>query len=80
MRWVLIVFLALYAIALVLFLIGTFGLFGSPQGPLAGVFLIPIGLPWNIIADRAGLAPLAAGILSPAINALIIYLVWRKFA
>ena len=80
MRWVLIVFLALYAIALVLFLIGTFGLFGSPQGPLVGVFLIPIGLPWNIIADRAGLAPLAVGILSPAINALIIYLVWRKFA
>ena len=45
-------FLLAYAAALFLFLAGTFGWFGSPQGPLAGVFLIPLGLPWNQLIDR----------------------------
>ena len=40
-------FLLLYLIALLLFAIGTFGLFGHESGPLAGVFLMPLGLPWN---------------------------------
>ncbi|HRD98420.1 MAG TPA: hypothetical protein PLA97_18720 [Rubrivivax sp.] len=34
----------LYAVALALFLVGAYGWFGSPQGPLAGVFLIPPSL------------------------------------
>ena len=29
--------------------IGFFGLFGSPRGPLAGVFLIPLGMPWILM-------------------------------
>lgn len=44
-------FLGLYVLALLLFLVGTFGWFGSPQGPLAGVFLAPLGLPWNLLLD-----------------------------
>jgi hypothetical protein len=31
--------------------IGTFGLLGSERGPLAGVFLVPLGLPWNLLID-----------------------------
>ena len=46
-------FILLYALALLLFLIGTFGWFGSPSGPLAGVFLAPLGLPWNLLLDWA---------------------------
>jgi hypothetical protein len=46
-------FLLVYVAALVLFLAGTFGWFGSPQGPLAGVFLVPLGLPWNLLLDWA---------------------------
>lgn len=46
-------FILVYALALLLFLIGTFGLFGSSEGPLAGVFLVPLGLPWNLLLDWA---------------------------
>jgi hypothetical protein len=42
-----IAFALLYVLALGLFVVGTFGLFGSPSGPLADVFLMPLGLPWN---------------------------------
>lgn len=40
-----------FVVALFLFLVGTFGWFGSPQDPLAGVFLVPLGLPWNLLTD-----------------------------
>ena len=67
------VFLALYVGALVLFVIGQFGLFNSPSGPLAGVFLVPLGLPWNLVADHVpeGVRPwLGAG--APIINLAIL--------
>jgi hypothetical protein len=47
------VFAVLYAAALAIFLIGSFGLFGQPRDPLAGAFLIPLGLPWNLAVDTA---------------------------
>ena len=30
---------------------GTFGLFGTERDPLAGVFLLPLGLPWVLAID-----------------------------
>jgi hypothetical protein len=63
--WVLKIFIGAYVVALLLFLIGTFGWFGSPQGPLAGVFLVPLGLPWNLLLDWAG-DPLRAGMAAAA--------------
>jgi hypothetical protein len=77
-RWVWFGFLLLYLAALFLFAVGTFGLFGSPRGPLAGVFLVPLGLPWNLWIDffPPGLRPwLAAG--APIVNLLAIRLVCR---
>ena len=50
-RTVLVILTVLYLIALTLFVVGTFGLVGSPQGPLAGLYLIPLGLPWNLMLD-----------------------------
>jgi hypothetical protein len=73
-RWVVIGFAALYALAFALFLIGTYGWFGSPQGPLAGVFLVPLGLPW--ILGVGGLPELlrpAAGVAAPALNLLLLW-------
>ena len=73
-RFVLSAFAALYAAALVLFLIGTYGRFGSPQGPLAGIFVIPLGLPWNRLLG--GLPPAvlpAAAVAAPALN---LFLLW----
>lgn len=73
-RFVVVAFAALYAVAFALFLIGSFGWFGSPQGPLAGVFLLPLGLPWNRLLD--GLPPAAlpaAAAAAPALNLLLLW-------
>jgi hypothetical protein len=80
-RAVFVVFVVLYLLALGIFLIGTFGLFGSPSGPLAGIFLIPVGLPWNMMLDsfpeaaRPWLASLA-----PLLNVFIIGTICRMIA
>lgn len=38
-------FAAAYVMALAILAVGTFGRFGSERGPLAGVFLVPLGMP-----------------------------------
>ena len=64
--------------ALALLLIGTFGLFGQERDPLAGVFLIPLGLPWVLWTDGLsdGLKPWLAT-LSPLLNIVILAAVCR---
>ncbi len=64
---------AFYLVALALLLIGTFGLFGQERDPLAGVFLIPLGLPWVLWTDGLsdGLKPWLAT-LSPLLNVVIL--------
>jgi hypothetical protein len=71
-------FALLYVLALGLFVVGTFGLFGSPSGPLAGVFLMPLGLPWNQMLDvfPEPLGPMLV-ILAPALNLVILVLICR---
>ena len=63
------IFVFLYAAALALLLIGTFGLFGNEKDPLSGLFLLPLGLPWALIVH---IAPESLWIwlaaLAPAIN------------
>ena len=73
---VVIAFSVLYALAVGLLIIGTFGLFGSPSGPLAGVFLVPLGLPWNLAFDvfPEPLWPTLA-VLAPALNLIILVLI-----
>ena len=75
-RLIVIGFFVLYALAVGLFFVGTFGLFGSPSGPLAGVFLIPLGLPWTLMLDvfPEPLWPTLAA-LAPAVNLTILMLV-----
>jgi len=60
------------------FLIGTYGRFGSSQGPLAGVFLMPLGLPWNLWLDGlpSAIRPTAA-VAAPALNLLLLWGLWR---
>lgn len=77
-RLVLIGFAVLYAAAFLLFLIGTYGWFGSAQGPLAGIFLIPLGLPWNQLLGGLPSAALpAAAIAAPALNLLLLWSLCR---
>lgn len=73
-RFLVMAFAVLYAAAFALFLIGTYGWFGSPQGPLAGVFLMPLGLPWTLWLDGlpSAVRPAAATAV-PALNLLLLW-------
>ncbi len=74
------IFGALYLVALVLLLVGTFGLFGSERDPLSGVFLMPLGLPWNQLiasAPESTLPWIAA--LAPLVNLGILSALCRRF-
>jgi hypothetical protein len=74
----LIVLALLYAAALGLWLVGTFGLFGQERDPLAAVFLAPLGWPWNTAVDLAP-APLRPGLAAaaPLANLALVALVCR---
>ena len=52
-RWAIGLFAAAYVAALAIYGIGTLGLFRQLRDPLAGVFLLPLGLPWNRAVDAA---------------------------
>ncbi len=77
-RIVLVGFGVLYALAMVLFLIGTFGLFGQEEDALSAVFLVLLGQPWIRAADTLPetLRPLAVA-LAPAITLAILWLACR---
>lgn len=68
-----------YLAALTLFAIGTLGLFGQERDPLAGVFLVPLGLPWNRMVDvfPEPLWPWL-GAAAPLLNIAILAFICRK--
>lgn len=77
--WILLV---LYLLALAVFAVGTLALFGQPASPLSGIFLIPLGFPWFLIADSL---PDAIGpyilALAPIVNlAILRWLAQRTLA
>ncbi len=81
-RWFAAGFAVLYAIAISLFAIGTYGLFGSERDPLAGVFLIPMVVPRVYLLDFAFLPESARpwlGMLAPLLNLALIVPVCRQF-
>ena len=71
----------LWVAALAILAIGTFGLFGQARDPLSAVFLMPLGLPWSLLAGRL---PEGAGaialILAPGLNLLVLALLCRASA
>ncbi|MCW5702502.1 MAG: hypothetical protein AB7I42_08730 [Bradyrhizobium sp.] len=75
---VLVLFAMAYAFALAILAIGTFGLFGQERDPLSGVFLMPLGLPWNLMLTffPDALGPWLA-LTTPAINLALIYVIGR---
>lgn len=78
MKWAFIIFAVLYALAVFLLGVGTFGWLGQEQDPLAGVFLMPLGLPWIVLADWMGVTGAAVMLLAPAINGVILFWLWRR--
>lgn len=79
-KWIIRIVGLLYLGALSLFLIGTFGFFGQEQDPLAGVFLMPLGLPWVLWLDTfpKPALPWLAG-LAPLLNLAILSLLCHRF-
>ncbi len=73
-RFVTVGFAVLTVCALGLFAIGTLGLFGAERDPLSGVFLLPLGMPWNRLIDGAPdvLLPWLAA-AAPLLNLLILW-------
>ncbi len=69
-------FAVAYGVALFLFLTGTFGWFGQEKDPLSGVFLLPLGLPWNLAALPDRFMPFR-GAAGPAVNLAVIWLFCR---
>ncbi|TNF63319.1 MAG: hypothetical protein EP307_05310 [Rhodobacteraceae bacterium] len=80
-RSILVVFGLLWLLALGLFLVGAFGLFGAERDPLSAVFLIPLGLPWIYLIDHLPemLWPWAAA-LAPGVNLAILVTLCRLFS
>jgi hypothetical protein len=72
-RTMIVIFLLLYLLALSIFAIGTFGLFGQEQDPLSGVYLIPLGLPWNrFLESFSDGVKFWLALAAPALNLLIL--------
>ncbi len=69
-----------YAAAVAIFLVTVFGLFDQPEDPLGAVFLLPLGLPWNLLL-RGAPTPLLPWLFAaaPLVNiALLLWLCRRK--
>ncbi|MEO8618771.1 MAG: hypothetical protein ABI412_05345 [Sphingomicrobium sp.] len=65
----------LYLVALFLWAVGTFGWFGANKGSLAGILLVPLGLPWNRFGEGYAIA-----LLPPVLNIAILMLLSRVAA
>ncbi|WOI58086.1 hypothetical protein [Palleronia sp. LCG004] len=80
-RWSLRLLALVYVLALILFAIGWFGLFGADRDPLSAVFLMPLGLPWVLFADflPEPLWPIAAA-LAPLLNFALLAALCRWIA
>ncbi len=70
------VFAIAYAVALLVFLTGTFGWFGEETDPLSGIFLVPLGLPW-ILIEVPDPARMVVAILAPVLNLILIMVLCR---
>ncbi len=78
-KGILIIFAIAWLIALVLLLIGTFGWFGQEKDPLAGVFLLPLGLPWIYLLGPSEGSPWIA-IAAPGFNLALLWALCRAIA
>lgn len=74
---VILVFAALWMLALLVFAIGTFGWFGQERDPLSAVYLVLLGLPWNRVADISGSAGPLLAIVAPGVNMLLLVALCR---
>ncbi len=78
MKWIFWAFLIAFAAALGFFASNMLGMFGQTPDALAGLYLLPFGLPWNMIGmELPDPYPLFIGLGGPIINLAILWLLWR---
>ncbi len=67
-----------YAAALLLLLTGTYGWFGNEKDPLSGIFLLPLGLPWNMMLGKTSdsIRPWLAA-AAPLLNIALLWIFCR---
>ncbi|MGL4397895.1 MAG: hypothetical protein ACRCS9_15260 [Hyphomicrobium sp.] len=66
-------FAILYLLALALWAISTFGLFGQEADPLSAVFLVLLGWPWTLVLEQVlGVAGVWTVVIAPLFNLLLI--------
>ncbi len=71
----------LYILALIVFVVGTYGLFGFEKDPLSGVYLVILGWPWpGLTQDLPDQLLPVAGIAAPLINIVILQVFGSWFA
>ncbi len=77
-RWALRIFVLLYAFALAIGLVGTYGWFGQARDPLSWVFVIILGQPWVtwLGAVSGPLGPWLAA-LAPILNLVLLAVLCR---
>jgi hypothetical protein len=74
-------FFVLAVLALAIYLIGNFGLFGAETSPLAGVYLIILGQPWVQFVDfLPSTLRIWAAAATPFINSGLLFLLARLLA
>ena len=76
-RIIVILFAILWAAALALLAIGTFGWFGQEPDPLSGIFVVLLGSPWVQLAGKIGGESMILAILMPGLNLIILILICR---
>lgn len=66
------IFLGLYALALMFFLVFEFGLVGVEKAPMAGIFLILLGVPWLQLAGVPDIVPAGFAVVAPVGNLVLL--------
>jgi hypothetical protein len=63
----------LYVLALVVFIVGNFGLFGFDKDPLSAVYLLVLGWPWLVLTeDLPERLLMVSALIAPLINIVIL--------
>jgi hypothetical protein len=78
MKWLFWGFTLLFILALAVFASNMLDLFGQTPSALAGVYLLPFGLPWNLLGTELDDPfPLMFGLGGPLLNMAILWSLWR---
>ncbi len=67
-----------YVLALVIFVVGHFGLFGQEADPVSAVFVILLGQPWVLLIDNLPESlHMGAAVLSPLLTLALLFALCR---